>query len=469
MDKHFIYQVGRLDVNAFKELNFIVYNKPFKSSLSSFAIKDYYEENYDSSSHDSSSIVLIYPVSLPFNQILLKNRDFISSIPGTFKDRIEHALNNPQDYLNNPQKLFESHPHSEMACNFFTIHSLGAYNTNNQQIKFSCHYSDIFLEILLDMVSRYIQHVESSNHDGKLKFIIDISSGLNIYITALLEAARYLGVLMQLAGIYNKDKVPEVIIAFSDPILPNENISYTIHFDPVRTKAFYSSPISYKDIDKFKLSKAIYPEDRKEKNRLQEILDSFAITYSAIKNNAPLAIYQFGYKERDKILDMMKDFIEDTLSNLYKNFESSPNLKKDDYLKVLLTLAFSYGIASLLENNNIKQHHGIDISELRDSFESVYKAFGLDLNDIVLGNEVNLINKAKKEFVEKGNREWRQLFYLLNPNKNAFDTVPNERNYFAHAGLEQNAAQYIIEKDLLKLKYADQHVDLIKKWLKKSV
>ncbi|HOV89752.1 MAG TPA: CRISPR-associated CARF protein Csx1 [Syntrophorhabdaceae bacterium] len=465
MVNYFIYQIGRLDVNAFKGLDFIVNDKTFKTSLSSFAIRDYYGEGYK-----KSSIVLVYPVSLPFNQFILKNRDFISSISETFKNGIEHALNNPHDYLNNPHQLFVEHPHSKQADYFFIIHSLGTYTTNKQQVKFSSHYTDILLEILFDMVMRYIQHIKSSNQDGKVGFFIDISSGLNIYITALLEAARYLGVLMQLAGIYNRDKVPEVIIAFSDPILPNENISYTIHFDPVRTKAFYSSAISNKDIENFNLSRAIYKNEREEKRKLQEILESFLITYSAIKNNTPLAIYQFGYIEKDTILEIMKDFIEKTQKKLYDSFESSPGFKKDDYLKVLLTFGFYYGIANLLEKNGIKQHnnHGIKLDELRTSFKNVYDTFGLGLNDVILGNEIDLIDKANKEIVEDYKNEWRQLFYLLNPNKNAMDTEPKKRNYFAHGGFEQNVTQYRIKNGSLTLKYDDKNTDMIKRWLKES-
>ncbi len=60
------------------------------------------------------------------------------------------------------------------------------------------------------------------------------------------------------------------------------------------------------------------------------------------------------------------------------------------------------------------------------------------------------------------------LFILLNPTKNQFDTKPNKRNFFAHAGLEQNATQFRIEDGSLFLRYKADCNENLKNWLKES-
>ncbi|MCX7965283.1 MAG: CRISPR-associated CARF protein Csx1 [Syntrophorhabdaceae bacterium] len=460
-----IYQIGRLDHDFHKERLFQVHERVFKTSLSSFAIRDYSIEN-----SEKPSVVLIYPVSLPLNANLLKNKTFTSSIPQKFAGHIESALDNPHEYLKNPYPLFENHPHSRQVDDFFIIHSIGTYSTGKEYISFFTHYTDIFFEILLDMIGRYLKHLETDN-GVPIRFIIDISSGLNIYVSALIEAARQLGVWLQLFGWYDKEKIPEIVLAFSDPVFPFEEMTYTIHFDTLRTKALFSSPINNRDVERYSLSKAIYPDEREHKRSLQEIFEGFIVTYSAINNNTPLAIYEFGYEKRGNILSIMKTFIEQVKKRLYGIFISSPDLKKDLYLKALLTLGFYYGISSLLEELKIYKHNdsGTKIDDLRASFKRVYELFGLTLNDIVLGNEVD---KLQRELIQKNGGQkkgWGALFSILNSDKAYKETHPQKRNFFAHAGFELNVTQYRIENGLLILKYREEHTDLIKKWLKESV
>ncbi|MCX8023441.1 MAG: CRISPR-associated CARF protein Csx1 [Syntrophorhabdaceae bacterium] len=459
-----IYQIGRLDHDFYKERPFQVYEKVFKTSLSSFAIRDYSIEN-----NERPSVVLIYPVSLPLNATLLKNKAFTASVPRIFTEHIESALDNPHEYLKNPYPLFDNHPHSEEVDDFFLIHSIGTYYTGKEYLSLSSHYTDIFFEILFDMTGRYLKYLET-DPDVPIKFIIDISSGFNIYVSALIEAARQLGVWLQLSDWHDKEKIPEIVLAFSDPVFPFEDITYTIHFDTLRTKALFSSPINNRDVESYNLSKDIYPDERDHKRSLQQIFEGFIVTYSAISKNTPLAVCEFGYEKKGDILAILKTFIELTKKRLYGNFTTSPDLKKDLYLKVLLTLGFYYGISSLLEEFSIYKHNdsGTAIDDLRASFKKIYDVFGLTLNDIILGNEVD---KLKKQLTQESVNEkdgWGELFSVLNTDKAYKETTPQKRNFFAHAGFELNATKYRFENGSLILKYREKHTDLIKKWLKES-
>lgn len=458
-----IYQIGRLDRNVFDVCKLVVEDKQFDTSLTSFAIRDFIKQE-----GKTPLFILIYPVSLPLNTSLLKNQE---SFPPEFMKEIGATLNDPEGYLKDPKAFFKHHPHTEEADDLFVIHSLGIYSTHQSSISFDCHYQDILLEMLLDMIDRYLPFLDVDTPEP-LEFIIDISSGHNIYVSALLEAARQFGVWLQLAGWHNRATIPEIKVAFSDPILPGQDVLHTIHFDELKVRSLFSSPITNNDVSNFALSRRVFPDEneRKEKGRLQEFLERFLVVFSAIKNNTPLAIYQLGFDEGDAILDVLKDFIFYTRRRLFSSYLKSPALDKDTYLKVLLTLGFYYGLGKILKESGLKNlgDKGWEIRDTKESFYKIYKTFGLNLNGVVLGNEINQILEASNRFNNKISGQWHDLFILLNPTKNQFDKEPNKRNFFAHAGLEQNATQFRIEDGSLFLRYKAEYSKTLKNWLKES-
>lgn len=469
-DRTYIYQIGRLDTNVFKEYEFQIDDNIYTTSLSSLAIKDSIAKN-----NGKPSIILIYPVSLPFNPPLSNNKEFRSSCPLEFMKNIETALNDPEEYLKNPEVLFQHHPHTKKADDFFVIHSLGTYGTFQSPISFDCHYQDILLEMLLNMIEKYL-HFINADASEPLEFIIDISSGLNIYVSALLEASRQFGVFLQLSGWHNKDAIPKISIAFSDPILPGQDISHAIHFDKLRVRSLFSSPITNKDISNFALSRKVFPDEseRKEKNILQKFLERFLIVLSAVKNNTPLAVYQFGFDNENDLLEILGNFIAYTRKKLFGSYMKSPELDEDAYLKILLTLGFYYGISRMLKENGVNNFRDTgsemnDINDIKGAFYKIYEAFGLTLNKAILGNEIDRISQRANAFAEKPFNDWKELYVILNPDKNKLDRSPNERNFFAHAGLEQNATQFRIDNGRLLLKYKDEYCTVIKKWLQESV
>lgn len=458
-----IYQIGRLDRNVFDICRFVVEDEQFDTSLTSFAIRDFIKQE-----GKAPLFILIYPVSLPFNTFLLNNQ---TSFPPEFMKEIEATLNDPEGHLKDPQAFFKHHPHTEEADDLFVTHSLGIYSTHQSPISFDCHYQDILLEMLLDMVDRYLPFLDVDTPEP-IEYIIDISSGHNIYVSALLEAARQFGVWLQLAGWHNKAIIPEIKVAFSDPILPGQDVLHTIHFDELKVRSLFSSPITNNDVSNFTLSRRVFPDEseRREKGRLQGFLERFLIVFSAIKNNTPLAIYQFGFDEGDATLNVLKDFILYTRKRLFSSYLKSPALDKDTYLKVLLTLGFYYGLGRMLKERGPENlgDNGWNIQDIKKSFYKIYQTFGLNLNVAVLGNEINQILEASNRLNDKISGQWHDLFILLNPTKNQFDTKPNKRNFFAHAGLEQNATQFRIEDGSLFLRYKADCNENLKNWLKES-
>lgn len=455
-----IYQIGRLDFNAFKELDFKIEEKldseikekQFKTSLSSFALKDFYhEKGYE------TKVILLYPVSLPLNPSLIKNETLKSKCPKDFYECLEWALEKPEEYLTKPSDLFEMHPHTIEAGEYRILHSLGEYKTISRTVAFNCYYQDIVMMILIDMISSYLSY-----EDNIKEIIIDISSGHNIYVSALIESFRYLNTWIKLYKWNNK--IPILKIAFSDPII-REGAVYKIHTEKQDVKVFFSSPVKNQDLQNYSLAKAIYPEDRAKKQNLQSLLESFGTVFSAIKNNIPLAIYTFGYDEIETLNETLHTLIESIENKLTGDFSKSPNLNKTDYLKGILSCAFYLGICKILKDGKIaKTTEGVEIKELRERFGNIYRTFNLTLNDVILGNEVNKIENQIKE-----DTDWKRLSDLLYQDKNVTTSSPQKRNFFAHAGFEANLTECQRKDDKIYLRYNKENYELIKKWLMESI
>ncbi len=456
MRRAIVYQIGRLDVNTFSRVNFCIDKDRFETTLSSFAIRDYLEkEGYE------PEVVLIYPISLPFNQLLINNEKFRSTCHDEFYKLLKSAFDRPDDYLKNPAMFFKGHPHSRDVKDFKVIHSLGKYKTTGASVSFECYYSDIVLMLLIDMIQRFLKEGQEIE-----KIIIDISSGHNIYVSALLEAIRYFGTWLKLYDWNNEGTAIE--IAFSDPIIGSDMADeHKIYFEKQTVKAFFTSPLKNEDIQDYSLAKSVYSgsEQRSRKGQLQSMLESFVLTFSPIKNNAPLVIYHLGYYEEKEILGMLKEFIEHAKGRLTERYDKSPNLRKDDYLKVILACGFYLGISRILREKGISRADmkGVDIAFIRECFKDINALFGLNLNDVVLGNE---IDKLKKDI--KSDTEWTRLIDILYP-EDRKETAPQKRNFFAHGGFEGTITECKRQNDMYYLRYNQKYITTIQTWLKDSV
>lgn len=454
-NKAIIYQIGRLDANALNLLGFEIEGKVYQTSLSSFAIRDYLAKD-----NVETEVVLLYPVSLPFNSVLFNNDRFRKICSEEFYRLLESSYSFPDEYIKKPEILFREHPHSKEASDFKVIHSLGKYRTSKGQISFEeCYYSDIVLIILKDMVERYIEKGEEVE-----RIIVDISSGHNIYLNALLEALKYLNTFIYISN-WNLQN-PSTEIAFSEPINPSSATEiYKIFFEKQTTRIFFSSPITLEDIQNFKLARAIYSSDRDSKRKLQEFFEIFCIVFSAIKNNIPLATYTFDYKDVGGVISELKKLLDAIGNELAKNYKSSPGFDKNIYIKAILALGFSLGISKILRTFKIKfiDENGVCLDEIQSSFDNIYRIFMLDLNKVVLGNEIDQLKKKAKP-----SEDWMSLIQCIDITD--FKVIsPQKRNFFAHAGLEYNTTECRIEEDKIFVRYVKEHQETIKKWLKQSI
>lgn len=470
-----IYQVGRMDYRAaqqqfvIRDFEGVNYNFDVKSELSSFALKEFLK-----SQRIDSKVVLIYPVSIVLNEGLV-NANFDDDL----KNELREIFKNPSNYLKNPSDIIQRIPLEKARDEKIIIHSLGTYLKENP-IELDSSYDDIVLEILLDMLKRYLKEEVDV-------FYIDISSGHNIYISAIIEASRHFAVFSRLVNWLYKEKIPRIYVVFSDPILGSAATSFDIHIQPQIYTAFFSSPITREDValNNFSFLKNIYEEInnngkgssavlqkqqiRQNRKSLREKLEMFVCIFSAIKNNTPLYIYYQPYHTISDIKEELIKLINHAESCLTQRYLNSPKLDKGAYLKAILSLGFYMGLVNALEEYGVTlfcQNTGLDIKVLKETFEKICDIFTLPMNKIMLGNEIS--NDSGK--IEKfgSSFDWTRLLRILYPEKNLSNC--DERNYFAHSGFEGNITDVRFDGENIFVRYKDNcDFGKIASWLKSRV
>lgn len=432
-----IYQIGRLDSNM-DELNFLVDGENFSSPLSSLALKRYFG--------DQTKVFLLYPVSLPINERLLN-----SNLDNTLKANIKWVIENTSSYLNNPESFFNLHPHSQLVDEFIIIHSLG----NFMDWEFKANFDVIVLEIFSEIVNRYLQNNFS-------ELYIDISSGHNIYVSALIEAARNFLIFQRLQNWDNSQDV-KVKISFSDPIISSPKKEFEIHYDyELKLKVFFSSPVEKKDLDSFNLARAISGDNKKFKNEIHQMLENFMIVFSAIKNNTPLVLYSLYFNAPSEVSYLILKTIEKIKTSLNSNWLTPPLLQKDQYLKLLLSLSFYMGMLKLLKNVGISNQGEVKIDRVLSDAKKIYEAFNLNLHYGLLKHEIRNLKEGKdqtgKTLLDLASEEWRRLSEFLYGDSK--DIVP--RNFLAHAGFERNSLEVKKSDNNLLVRYHESSFERIK-------
>ena len=450
-----VYQIGRLDVNAFQSINFKYKDERYSVQLSSFALREYFKKH-----GKETKITLIYPVSLYLNNSLLTKQ----KIPENLKNIIQSILNKPfekEKYLANPYPYFKEHPYSKEVNNFIVIHSIGEY----EGINFSATLKELILEIFIDMIDSYIKTPFT-------ELYLDISSGHNIYVSALIEAGRLFLTFYKLQNFLPQENQLKVYIIFSDPILPPYDRIFKIHDGfPLDVKVFFSYP---ERPEQFAFESAFSSfikkleiEDSSIKRQLNNLFSKGYFFYSAIKNNTPLVLYTWEYHKEEEIIKGIKYLINFINSKLFQNYQKTPNINFESFRKAFLMLAIYLGIVKVLKFYEIKKKSEVSISELnkkfRDEENTIYKYFDLIQNRTYFGHEISN-NFEKTEIKEKFQPEWKLLQEFVSGESK--DIQP--RNFFAHCGFERNCVEVKREGKEILLRYKSEILKKIENFILKN-
>ena len=451
--KTLIYQIGRFDKNFNNPLKFKIKEKIYEKPLSSFALKEHLNSQKD------TKLVLIYPISLLLNPIAKELK-----LPLSFKEKLLKLLESSEEkeeYLKNPAEYFKLHPHSEFANDFLVIHSVGEY----EGIEFSATFDDLVLEILFDMISRYLDKPFT-------ELYLDISSGHNIYVSALIEAGRLFLTFYKLQNFLPQEDQLKVYIIFSDPILPPYERIFKIHDGfPLDVKVFFAYP---ERPEQFAFESAFSSfikkleiEDSSIKRQLNNLFSKGYFFYSAIKNNTPLVLYTWEYHKEEEIIKGIKYLINFINSKLFQNYQKTPNINFESFRKAFLMLAIYLGIVKVLKFYEIKKKSEVSISELnkkfRDEENTIYKYFNLIQNRTYFGHEISN-NFEKAEIKEKFQPEWKLLQEFVSGESK--DIQP--RNFFAHCGFERNCVEVKREGKEILLRYKSEILKKIENFILKN-
>jgi len=448
-----IYQIGRLERGAFNPIKFEIHEKVYKALLSSFALRQSFLEN-----EHASKVILIYPVSLYLNSSLLNEKATqTQNIPAEFKKVIENILydkNELSNYLSNPYPYFEKHPHSKEANGFIVIHSIGQY----EGISFSATLEELILEIFIDMVKRY-------QEDDFSELYLDISSGHNIYTSALLEAGRLFLTFYKLQNFNLKENGLKVFITFSDPIVAPYDRTFQVHKDfCLEVKTFFSFPEkpTQNGLDNAysKFAKDLVGDDkelRSFKRQLNVLFSYGYFFYSAIKNNSPLVLYTWEYHQEEEIDKGIVDIISFVKQRLSSNYQSTPGLKFDLFRKAFLMLSIYKGIVKVLKEYKIFKKEEVELEELarnfRDENQSLYNCFELKQNREYFSHELS--NTFEREEIKNNIPEY--YVPLRNLIKGESDEI-KPRNFLAHCGFERNCVYVRRQGDKVFIKYYGDEV-----------
>lgn len=466
--KKIILQIGRVDKNIDQNIKFCYGNKYYENPLSSFSLRDYFKDI-----NDIVKVCLIYPVSLPLNENL-KNKTSQDSNYNDFFKEINELLsdkNKIQKYFNDPACLFEKHPHSKLADTFLVVNSIGSYCG----IKLDANLHEIILHILIFLINEYL----SEQFD---EIYIDISSGLNFYITALIESLRYFYVWVSLYNIWENIERIKSFISYTDPIIGRINDSFNIYTYDISFSVQFQSPINSEEIEKINNEIIVNSLNLKRelKRQANQYLEEFLVIFNCFDNSTPIYLYSSTYSKFEDILRYFQLILNRIIDKFKTNYIELFNYDFRNFIKFLLSFSFLLGLRKLMVENkiNYKESKGTTIKNI-DHFIEILKKLNLRSQSNFLAGEKRK-NFEHKDFLSKYNElkkgklnEWVYLRDLLEYGSKS--SPINSRNFFSHAGFERNVTMIKIEdidieKDLqkLKIKYDDENLDQIENILKKS-
>lgn len=452
MEKALILQIGRFDRNLEENVNFEIEGKRYAYPLSSFALKDHLQEK-----GKIAKVHLLFPVSLYLNKIAisdLKNKaeyqELAEKLEALFSDSNERNR-----FFTNPAEYYALHPHRKYFDSFSVIHSVGTYD----HITFDTEFSSLVFELFLILVNQYLN--EPFN-----ELYLDISTGQNIYVTALLEAGRFFLVFNNLQNFLRNSPVDAYIVS-SDPILGRispEQVFKIYPNYPFKVKAFFSAPLepektsleyprAFSQLSK-NIANLYASGDRKFKQKLNEMLSKAYFFYSALKNNTPLMLYLDAYHNPDEIKSFINTLVQLFNEQICKNYLNLIISEVDKLRNILLMLALYRGISILLSFKNISPKDEIAVSELENLFasdeDSLYYYFGLFTHRPYLSSEIK--NNFKKENIVS---KFKDTFTLLREyiSGEGQDKDIDNRNFLAHCGFERNCVEVKKINDEIYLRY----------------
>jgi len=252
---------------------------------------------------------------------------------------------------------------------------------------------------------------------------VDVSTGLNVYTVALVEAARRYLTYSRLRGIVQNRKGAEVKMISSSPVI-NKSQRVSTEIEGMEVKAFFSYP-------EVRIGEVLRGSENRELYvRLKGILKELRIAYNALRLNVPLTFYTPEVLSLDEdIGEVMKEL----KGVLRIKIEQGGNFSGKEVAKVFYALAMYHSLQEFM--------HGLtepEVEEIKRVFLDTYRidSLGIGSNTFFLTRDLEELKNLGEE-LEEGEEETLQK---LRERKRecgggAGGSTDRKRNFFAHSGL----------------------------------
>ncbi len=359
----------------------------------------------------------------------------------------------------------------------------GKFRDKSDNILFDGNARD-FYHIVNYEIMKVLDNLIEENKESDIEIYLDITHGIN-FMTVL--TYKIINEFAQILAYFYNVKL-EVLNA--DPYFDGIDSELSINvISSLKIRPYF---FVYNPERKYlKPFEGINNEEEKIlKNEVKEILSSYNedniyCFASALIYGLPYFVYYF-YPNPDELIKIIDDIAHLHFNKIALNNKDMYVVRKLQFDQKFSELVKTYLISKLLKTKLEMQSGRDDI--LLNDIDKLYKDIwaNLSVDGIRIKKELEKIEELllKKIKDEKGNEiyllknEWQKYSEILNSinksndkNKKINDRF-DERNFFAHAGFEQNVLYLKKENDKIKLKFVEELkqdvVKALKKYLQKG-
>ena len=475
-----IFQIlGFLD--AYKELNLSLAQKKgeIRSKLSAIALYQLLED------HDKQ-IIFIIPES-NISTINIEKDQIISHLKDINRHKDLWKKQILQKILNNDQTI---------QFDIKIVQSIGNYKVKdeNQYLIFDNHLNNLICDLFSTLLK-----IEQN----EIRIIVDISTGLNIYTYAMIEALRSYLVYNKLQNIIKKETNVIAEIATIPPAIPyitDSSWIYPISLELYNVKAFFEFPVKEYRFDAFQKvisleglsvekKKEIGPIMPKLDRNAESIIELTKIAFNTIKFNTPLVFFTpkiIDFSKKEKLINEQQSILSDLLDFIHQErlvennngniFVKSLRIQKDKIINYYFILALLKSIIHF-HKDSIKGICPIP-ERIEEIFTKLYSNLGLGTNVRFLERDLNHILSRKDQlrhheaiflselFQNEGQTGPENQKVEDNQEENITLISDNKRNFFAHSGLSQEFTNIVkMDNDSLYLFYEETQCATLRSWL----
>uniref|UniRef100_A0A7J2TK71 CRISPR system endoribonuclease Csx1-like HEPN domain-containing protein n=1 Tax=Archaeoglobus fulgidus TaxID=2234 RepID=A0A7J2TK71_ARCFL len=310
-------------------------------------------------------------------------------------------------------------------------------------------FSDVIVAIFLKLVEERPGNV-----------IVNITTGLNIYTFALVDAVRRYVTYRQLERILQGGEF-EAKVSSHPPPSTSEILKVELYDLPVMT--FFSLPET--NLDKLyegngKRAGEIGKRYADLKKKFRELLRELRIAFNSIRYNTPLAFYELLRFDLDT-----EETERGILAYCNEYLKNKINLDLRRVTNAFYAIAMMRSFKEFM--NSLKEP---STEELKERFLELYKnsRLGLGVNGYFLHNDIKRIESLVSKHTFDGKRTILELEHKSSEFKSSKGFSKDmKRNFFAHSGFLKEWTEVELKNGKVILGWKKEWLNEIENWILK--